>query len=50
MRKLLNSMLASLFVFAVLAAAPLYTDFIDNPNPGAVDVNSLHTPDVMGSW
>jgi len=48
MRKILNSMLASLFVFAVLLAVPAYTDFIDNP--GITDTQSAHVPDVMGSW
>ena len=48
MKKLLNATLASLFMFAVLAAVPAYTDFIDNP--GVTDTQSGHVPDVMGSW
>jgi len=48
MKRLVNSMLASLFVFAVVAAAPLYTDFIDNAKPGMVDTQAPQVPDVMG--
>ena len=35
MRKLMNAMLASLFIFAVVATIPQYTDFIDNPGKAA---------------
>ena len=48
MNKLINATLASLFMVAVLAAVPAYTDFIDNP--GITDTQSNRTPDVMGSW
>jgi hypothetical protein len=47
MRKLLNAF-ASLFVLAVVAAAPLYTDYVDNPNPGLVDSSGPQVPDAMG--
>ena len=48
MRKLMNAILASLFIFAVLAAVPAYTDFIDNP--GIADTHGYKLPDVTGSW
>jgi len=48
MKKILNAMLASLFVFAVLLALPAYTDFVDNP--GITDTQSAHVPEPMGSW
>ncbi|HYA43905.1 MAG TPA: hypothetical protein VEF34_21610 [Syntrophobacteraceae bacterium] len=48
MKRLVNSILASLFVFAVVAAAPLYTDYIDNANPGVVATQGPQVPDVMG--
>jgi hypothetical protein len=47
MRKI-NAVLASIFVFAVLAATPLYTDFIDNPGI-TVDAQAPKVPNVMGS-
>jgi hypothetical protein len=50
MKKSMNAMSASLFMLAVLAAAPLYSDYIDNPNPGKVSTQGPRTPDVMGSW
>jgi len=48
MRKLMNAILASLFIFAVVAAIPQYSDFIDNP--GMADTNGPKVPDIMGSW
>ncbi len=48
MRKLKNAILASLFIFAVVAAIPQYSDFIDNP--GMADTNGPKVPDIMGSW
>ncbi len=48
MRKLINAMLASLFIFAVLAAIPQYSDFIDNP--GKAVTSGPQVPENMGSW
>ncbi len=48
MRKLLNAILASMFVFAVLVAVPAYTDFIDNP--GMADTNGVKLPHAEISW
>jgi len=44
----MNAILASLFIFAVVAAIPQYSDFIDNP--GMADTHGAKMPDVMGSW
>jgi len=48
MRKLMNAMLASLSIFAVVAAIPRYSDFIDNPGKAAT--SGPQVPDIMGSW
>ncbi len=48
MRKLMNALVASLFIFAVVATIPQYTDFIDNP--GMANTNGPKVPDIMGSW
>jgi hypothetical protein len=48
MRKLINAMLASLFIFAVVATIPQYTDFIDNPGKAAT--SGPQVPENMGSW
>lgn len=50
MRKFKNAILASLVMFAVVAAVPAYTDFINSPNPGHTDIQDAKTPAVMGSW
>ena len=46
MRKLINAMLASLFIFAVLAAIPQYSDFIDNP--GKAVTSGPQVPEIYG--
>ncbi len=48
MKKLINAILASMFVFAVLVAVPAYTDFIDNP--GMADTNGVKLPQAVLSW
>ena len=48
MRKLINAMLASLFIFAVVATIPQYSDFIDNPGKAAT--SGPQVPENMGSW
>ena len=49
MKKLVNAVM-SLFVLAVVAAAPLYPDYVLNPNPGATDTRGPQVPENMGSW
>ncbi len=47
MKKIINAMLASMFMLAVVAV-PLYTDFVDNP--GVIDTSGPQVPTNMGSW
>ena len=49
MKKLINAMLASLFIFAVLVSVPAYTDYVGNP-VFVEDAQWLAAPDVMSTW
>jgi hypothetical protein len=50
MKKLINTILAPFFMLAVVAAVPLYTDYVNNPNPGFTDNTGPQVPEHMSSW
>jgi hypothetical protein len=49
MKRLINVMLASLFIFAVLVSVPAYTDYVGNP-VFVENTQGPAAPNVMGSW